>query len=221
MTKKNIKEIPAYIIAIVIVNLLLTLVVTWKVFKDHKKVDTVITQGVKEANEQLSKIKAEQTIGVINVQKILTGAKAAASINKQVEVLRTDFQKWIEAEEKVLRDKEANLVQSQPKLTEKEAQAKMNELKTGIAAFQQEAMERKQRIEIATNEGADKIKNTIVSIAHEIAKKKGITLILADTLLVYFHQGVDLTDEVLPVLNKQLPDVKIDVKKEQSGQKKK
>lgn len=202
-------------IAIIIINLLLTLGLTWKVFTESKKPAFADIVDV----EKVAKEITGQKIGVINVQKILSGSEAAASINKQVDALRMDFQKWVEEKEKILRDKEAVLVKAQPNLTEKEAAVKMEELRRSVEAFQHEAMEKKQKIEAATNEGVDKIKNTILGIANTISKQEGLTHVLADTFLVYFHESTDLTDKVLPALNKQLPNVKIEIKKEDKKQK--
>ena len=201
------KQIPIIVTAFVIINFILTLALLWKGYHESKlpNVDFKSSGAASSSN---------QSIGVINVEKILSGSQAASSINKQVETLRTNYQKWGEAKEKELRDKEAALVKQQPKLTEEQFGKQRQELEQSMANFQREAMEKKQQMEAATHEGVDKIKQNIVTIAQDIAKKEGLSHILADTFLVYFNEGTDLTDKVLPELNKRLPNVKIEVKNE-------
>ena len=205
MTTKQ--HLPKILTAAVVVNLALTGVLGWKMYKHCSNTPIGNKNGAVPAI-------GGQNIGVINVEEILAGSEAAKSINKQVETLRTDFQKWGEGKEKTLGAMEANLVKELPKLTEAQSNAKRQELEKNIAEFQREAMDKKQKMEAATHEGVDQIKQQIVAIATKLATEKGMSHVMANTFLVYYDQTSDLTNDVLPALNKSLSSVKVEVKSE-------
>jgi Skp family chaperone for outer membrane proteins len=139
-----------------------------------------------------SKCFAEElTIGYINLAKVFEGYKKVADSNEKMDKVKTDVN---------------NMLQDMKKMNEgfdtlsKEAQA---ERKTQILAKQDEIRKRTTDIRKDEETILRDILKDVETVSKELRKKKKLTYIVDDRLIIDGPKESDLTDEVTKMLNER------------------
>ncbi len=159
--------------------------------------------------------RAQVSIAVVDIDRLLSETRAAKSIRKQVTAQQEAFDKQMQALEK-------QLIESLNKL-KKEAQnpdSKKEDLEKKKHEFETKRFEAKKTLKRkmnALNKGASEAMNRlsdgIFSVCAQIAKEKKYDLIITRNNVIIGAKSLDITDEVMKRLNKDLPEVKVSIKK--------
>ena len=146
---------------------------------------------------------AETKIGMIDFQKVVAksepGKKVEAALKKEGERMEAELAKDKEAlkglKEKLEREA---MVMSREAREEKEIEfrVKARNLQEKEKRYRAEFLS-KQRQEI------DKLRRVVLDIAQDVGKKDGFTFIVSKVGILYYSPSVDLTDEVVQLLNKR------------------
>ena len=155
---------------------------------------------------------AETKIGVIDVNRIITEAKAAKDINKQMEQFRKDYQAKISSQEKSLRAEEKKLAEQQKTLSPKEFNVKKKAFEGRVVELQKEIMAQNQALQQAAQSAMEKIRSNVIEISEIERKKRGFSMNIPSTVPVSFDPAYDITSEVISQLNSKLPGMKVDFK---------
>ena len=157
---------------------------------------------------------AEQTtIGVLDVNRIIAEAESAKDVNAQIQKLRTEFQGAISKQEKTLRTKEDKLKGQKDKLSKADFDKKIEEFQIEVSELQRSVSGRNNELHTAANASMTKIRDMVVQISEEIAKKQGMKMILPSSFPVYYKDNLDITAQVIKALDIKLPKVKVEVAK--------
>lgn len=172
---------------------------------------TVIALGITLIAANAS--AAETKIGIIDSQKIMEQSSAAKSIRDQVTKKADVARNSATEKEKKLKESFQSL-ENQKKALSKEAFEEKNaklikEAEELNKAFYTERM----TLEKSATDAMAKIEAEIISIVDAKAKEKGLNLVLVKAAAVFNDASLDVTDEVLKLLNTNLPDVKLTVEK--------
>ena len=146
-------------------------------------------------------------IAVLDVPQVHRESKAAKSIQAEVEKKRAAFQAELAEQEKTLRAADQKLKSQQASLSPEDYQKKRQEIEAQAEKLRKNAQSRRDQLEKAVNAGADQIRKALVSVVGEIAKAKGVTLVLNKTIVVWPGDSVDITAEALKKLDQVLPKV--------------
>lgn len=156
--------------------------------------------------------RAEVSVAVLDVQKLLTQSQAAESIQSQSEKLRDSFLEKLSKQEQDLREKEKKLVEDGKSLSKEEFLERKKEFEKEFIETQNMAKKRKAEIDQAYSKAMSKLMDSIYGIVQDVADEKGYSLVLSKQNVVLGEQELDITDNTMKILNDKVSDIKLDVK---------
>lgn len=154
---------------------------------------------------------AQVSIAVLDVGYILTQSKAAKSITKQREDLQSSFLAEISKKEQKLREQEKSLLAEREKISAEEFLKKKQDYERSLLETGRSVKDRKQALEKASVKASQTLRDKLTDIAQGIAKEKEYDLVLTKQNVVVGSAALDITEVVLEKLNKDLPDVKLEM----------
>ena len=144
-----------------------------------------------------------QSIGVIDVQKVLLSVKegkaARAKLEQKVKAKKAAFDK----KQKELLDMKKSLQQKMELMSQQEKAKKIQEYQQKVANLQNEYMKSQQELQQEEAELTKPILDKIQKITTKVAKKHHLKLVVEKTATVFYSQSIDLTDEVIRAYNKK------------------
>lgn len=164
-------------------------------------------------------------VAVIDFQKVIKESVAAKSIEKQLQNLVQAYQVEIEGfetqlrqgREKLLKQQQdievAGVSQAQKEKMVADLRLSQKQFEDEVERLQKKAHERKQALDLAFSVAKSQLQTKTQQIVQDISKVRHVNLVLQQDQVVYRDETLDLTEEVLTILNRQLPDLKIVVPK--------
>ena len=152
---------------------------------------------------------SEQKIAFIDMDKVMLTSKSGSSILKQLTDLNNKNSKFLKDEKKKFKDKETKLIAQKNILSEIDFKNKLNELKSEIKNYNQ------NRNKILADFNKLKIDNTnnllklINPILVKFSNDKEIAIILQKKDLVVAKTQLDITDEVIKIVNLEVKEFKV------------
>ena len=152
---------------------------------------------------------SEQKIAFIDMDKIISTSKSGFSIFKQLTDLNNKNLKFLKNEEKKFKEKETKLISQKNIISEIDFKNKVNELKSEIKNYNQ------NRNKMLADFNKLKIDNTnyllklINPILVKFSNDKEIAIILQKKDLVVAKSQLDITDEVIKIINSDVKEFKI------------
>jgi len=153
-----------------------------------------------------------RTFGVVNVKMIVDKSKAARTAKKEVEKLQKKYVKQAAKMEKELEAREKQLANQRKALSEEAFLSKVKSFQKKIDSDRKSIIEKRKTLEAAYISALELIKNETLKVIAKIAAEKRLDLVLPTSQILHFKNGVEISDEVLENLNKELPKVKVKVK---------
>jgi len=156
-----------------------------------------------------NQVLSEQKIAFVDMDKVISTSKSGSSILKQLTDLNNKNFKFFKNEEKNFKEKEKILISQQNIISEVDFQNKVNELKSEIKNYNQ------NRNKIVADFNKLKVNNTnnllklINPILIKFSNDKEISIILQKKDLVVAKTELDITDEVIVIVNKKVKEFKI------------
>ena len=152
---------------------------------------------------------SEQKIAFIDMNKLISASKSGSSILKQLADLNKKNLKFLNDEQKKFKEKETKLISQKNIISEIDFKNKVNELKSEIKNYNQ------NRNKILADFNKLKIDNTnnllklINPILAKFSNDKEIAIILQKKDLVVAKRQLDITDEVIKIVNSEVKEFKI------------
>ena len=152
---------------------------------------------------------SEQNIAFIDLDRVISVSKPGSSILKQLTDLNNKNLKLLNNEEKKFKEKETKLISQKNIISETDFKSKVNELKSEIKNYNQ------NRKKMMTDFNRLKIDNTnnllklINPILIKFSNDKEIAIILKKKDLVIAKTQLDITDEVIKIVNSEVKEFKI------------
>ena len=151
----------------------------------------------------------EQNIAFIDLDRVISISKPGSSILKQLTDLNNKNLKLLNNEEKKFKEKETKLISQKNIISEADFKSKVNELKSEIRNYNQ------NRKKILADFDRLKIDNTnnllklINPILIKFSNDKEIAIILQKKDLVVAKTELDITDDVIKIINVEVKMFKI------------
>jgi len=152
---------------------------------------------------------SEQKIAFIDLDKVISTSKSGSSILKQLIDLNKKNLNFLKEEEKKFQEKETKLISQKNIISENDFKNKVNELKSEIKNYNQ------NRNKMLANFNKLKIDNTnnllklINPILVKFSNDKEIGIILQKKDLVVAKTELDITDEIIKIVNLEIKEFKI------------
>ena len=156
-----------------------------------------------------NQVFSEQKIAFIDMDKVISTSKSGSSILKQLTDLNDKNLKFLENEGEILKEKETKLISQKNIISEKDFKNKVNELKSEIKNYNQ------NRNKMLADFNKSKIDNTnnllklINPILIKFSNDKEIAIILQKKDLVVAKTQLDITDEVIKIVNLEVKEFRI------------
>jgi len=149
------------------------------------------------------------SIGVVNIQKIMRDSSAAKSVRDQLQNKQKSFQSELDTKEKELQKEDQELVKQQANLSKEAFDQKVNAFRQKAMSARQEIQNKRAQLDKGFQGALNQIQTSTLNIVSEVAKEKSLSLVVSSSQVLYSNQGMDITDDVLARLNKQLPNVSV------------
>ena len=151
------------------------------------------------------------SIGVIDINKILSDADAAKIAAKQIEEIAIEIENEIKLSDEEIIKEQNLLIESQSIMAPEAFEAKRNEYEVKVQKYNNERQSKLMKIDELIADSRGNILNAVKPILEDISNEKGITIILEKTSIMLNAEKMDITNEVLKKLNKSLPKIKVSI----------
>ena len=148
-------------------------------------------------------------VAVVDVNQIMQNSEAAKSIKGQLDKARAGFQQSIQGKNDELRKLEGDLQKQRSVLSPEAFQQKEKEFEQKVADAQRETQDRRNKSEEALGKAQLQVETALNQVVDQIAKERGITLVLPRQAILHAEPEMDITPEVMKRLTAKLPSVTV------------
>jgi len=152
---------------------------------------------------------SEQKIAFIDMDKVITTSKSGSSILKQLTDINKKNLKFLKNKEKKFQQKETKLISQKNIISETDFKNKVNELKSEIKNYKQNRNEMLADFNKLKIDNTNNLLKLINPILVKFSNDKEIAIILQKKDLVVAKTQLDITDEVIKIVNLEVKEFKI------------
>ena len=149
------------------------------------------------------------SIGVIDINKILSESDAALTAAEQIEEIAIEIENEIKLSDDEIIKEQNSLIESQSIMAPEAFESKRNEYENKVQKYNNERQSKLMKIDELIAVSRNEILSAIKPILEEVSNEKGITIILEKASIMLNAEKMDITNEVLKKLNKSLPTIKV------------
>ncbi len=149
-------------------------------------------------------------IAILDIEKIAKESKAVHDIQARVSKKQDEFQKEITKKQADLESDQKKLEAKKNILSKEAFEKEQKAFEKKIDALKELVEKRQNALKKASTDSMAKVNDKMKDIIGEIAKEKGLNLILPASQVVFSADSLDISAEVLEKLNKKV--TKIEVK---------
>ncbi len=197
MAKKetNYTKIGAIVLGVVVVALIAIFAFGGNNGKDMEDVSaTSITE------------QGQTYFATINMIKINAEAKALKGLTDQRKSYLEKLNSEAKAQEKELMAEKKEIESKQSVLSKEALEKKVMDYQKKIVAYQKEVSEKNQAIEKSYREALQKVQEDVLDeVIKDIASKKKVTMILNSAQVISLKPELDITTDVIKVLDRRMP----------------
>jgi outer membrane protein len=151
----------------------------------------------------------QPVVGVVDFDLVMNESKAGKSARAQLEKQAAAFKAEYQKQRKAFDDSEAKLQAQQKSLSEADFKKKVDELNAQGAKIEKALVQQDKALDANYRKAREQISTALVGIVSDIAKKRGLTLVLKRSNVVVFASEYDITDEAMKQLDAKLPAIKL------------
>ena len=152
---------------------------------------------------------SEQKIAFIDMDKVISTSKSGSSILKQLTKLNKKNLRFLKDEEKKFKEKEKKLISQKNIISETDLKNKVNELKSEIKSYNQNRNKMLADFNKLKIDNTNNLLKLINPILVKFSNDKEIAIILQKKDLVVAKTELDITDEVIKIVNSEVKEFKI------------
>jgi outer membrane protein len=152
---------------------------------------------------------SEQNIAFIDMDRVISTSKSGSSILKQLTDLNNKNLKFLKDEEKKFKEKETKLISQKNIISETDFKNKVEELKSEIKNYNQNRNKMLADFNKLKVDNTNNLLKLINPILVKFSNEKKISIILQKKDLVVAKKELDITDEVIKIVNLEISEFKI------------
>jgi outer membrane protein len=157
----------------------------------------------------INPVVSEQKIAFINMDKVISTSNAGSSILKQLNDLNNKNLQFLKKEEKKFKEKETKLISQKNIISEADFQNKVNVLKSEIKNYNQNRDKMIKEFNKLKVDNTNNLLKLINPILLKFSNDKEISIVLQKKDLVVAKTELDITDDVIKIVNAEVKDLKI------------
>jgi len=151
-------------------------------------------------------------VGVVDLMKIQAASTLYKGIAEEVKKYGEKHKPALDDKAKEFRDESQKILKQQGSISQNEYDEKVLNFRKKVDAFETEIKKENSefngRVQATLAEAGAKALAPTIS---EVAGKHGVTLVINRSQVIFFNEAIDMTDEVITLLNKKFP--KMELKK--------
>ena len=152
---------------------------------------------------------SEPKIVFIDMDKVISTSLSGSSILKQLTNLNIKNLKFLKDEEKKFKEKEKKLISQKNIISETDFKNKVNELKSEIKSYNQNRNKMLADFNKLKIDNTNELLKLINPILVKFSNDKEIAIILQKKDLVVAKTQLDITDEVIKIVNLEVKEFRI------------
>tara|TARA_B100001063_G_C16654376_1_gene497658 strand:- start:240 stop:779 length:540 start_codon:yes stop_codon:yes gene_type:complete len=152
------------------------------------------------------------SIGIIDINKVLTESKAAIDATKQIEKIQKKSEEEVKKEDELILEEREKLIDQQSVMAPEAFEVKVGDFEKKVQSFQIKRQEKLRKLDQMVQTARAQILEEVKPIINDYASELGITVILEKNAVILSADDMDMTDQVIKILNKKLPKIKVELK---------
>ena len=152
---------------------------------------------------------ANTNIVFIDINKIISTSKPGLSIIDQLEDINSKNSKIFKVDAQILKEKENKLISQKNILSDSEFQLKINDLKLGINVYNENRNKINNDFNKLRADSTNKLLKKINPILMSYSNENNISLILKKSDIVLGQTELDITSEIIQIINNEIKQFKI------------
>ena len=149
------------------------------------------------------------SIAIVDLNLILSESKAAKNATKQFEAIQKSTEEKIVASDKKLLEERNKLIEQQSVIAPEAFELKAKDYEKKLQEYQVDKQNKLRKLEGVLQKARNEILENVKPILEEISKELGVTVILEKNSVLLSANNMDITDDVIKKLNKELPKIKV------------
>tara|TARA_A100001011_G_C14314527_1_gene847271 strand:- start:4395 stop:4931 length:537 start_codon:yes stop_codon:yes gene_type:complete len=149
------------------------------------------------------------SIGVIDINKILSESDAAIMASEQIEKIASDIESEIQISDEAIINEQNSLIESQAIMAPEAFEAKRIDYENKVQNYNIERQAKLMKIDELIAISRNDVLTALKPILEDITNKKGITILLEKGSVMLNAEKMDITNEVLKKLNKDMPKLSV------------
>ena len=154
-------------------------------------------------------VSAEQKIVFVDMDKLLSVSKPGSSIFNQLKDINQKNLNFLKEEEKRFKEIEKKLIAQKNIISEADFENKIKELKSEVNSYNQNRSNMIEKFNKLKVDNTNKLLKLINPILTKFSNDNEISIILQKKNLIIGKTELDITDEVIKIINSEIKDFKI------------
>ena len=152
---------------------------------------------------------SEQRIAFIDMDRVISKSNSGSSILNQLNDINNKNLIFLKKEEKKFKEKEAKLISQKNIISETDFKTKVNTLKVEIDKYNQNRNKIITEFKKLKVESTNKLLKLINPILIKFSNEKKISILLQKKDLIIGKTELDITEEVIKIINTEVKEFKI------------
>ncbi len=148
-------------------------------------------------------------LAVLDVGVILRDASAVKDIQEQINKYGMKFEAEIEKQREEIRNANQELARQRTILSPDAFAEKRRQFEQRVVEVQQLVQQRQRELDTSRNDAMAKVNDVYAKIVSQMAVDRKLAMILRKDQTAFTSKALDLTEDILSLLNKQLPKVAV------------
>lgn len=144
------------------------------------------------------------TIGIVDMDMLMQKSSAAKHIRDQIDKKRTAYQGELKALDQKLAATKQDMMKGETKLTPEELKKKQGIFYEKVMEAQKKTQTEQRAMDAAVERSLNELRKKTALIIRDVAKERKIDVVLSHQAVIIAASALDITDEVLARLNKDM-----------------
>ena len=156
-----------------------------------------------------SSVISDQKIVFVDMDRLVSVSKPGSSIFKQLKDINNKNLNFLKNEEKKFKEKEKKLIAQKNIITEADFKNKIDKLKFEINSYNQDRNKMIEEFNKLKVENTNNLLKQINPILTKYSTENEISIILQKKALIIGKKELDITDEIIIIINDEIKEFKI------------
>lgn len=149
------------------------------------------------------------SIAIVDLNLILSESKAAKAATKDFDEIQKNTESEIVESDKLMLEERNKLIEQQSVIAPEAFEVKAQNYEKKLQNYQADKQNKLRKLEGALQKARNEILENVKPILEQLSKELGVTVILEKNSVLLSATNMDITDEVIKKLNKELPKIKV------------